>query len=212
MAPVPSPVRALRRTAAVLALAMQGCMHCAAGGGVVVRDAGELGIVLSNDAVADVAQQQQQQLEQPPPRGTAARMPAPGRRARQFAPLLEAAAHAHGVPEALLQAVIEVESGFDAAAVSPRGALGLMQLLPATARALRVDDPRDPAANIDGGARYLKGLLVRYDHDLALALAAYNAGPGAVPRGGGIPRIPETQRYVPRVILRYHRLQSGSAD
>ena len=131
------------------------------------------------------------------------------RRREQYAPIVRAAAQAHGLPEALLQAVIEVESGFNAAAVSPKGALGLMQLMPQTARELRVRDPRDPADNVDGGARYLKDLIARHGGDVALALAAYNAGPGAVQRSGGIPRIPETQAYVPRVLSRYHRLQSS---
>jgi soluble lytic murein transglycosylase-like protein len=131
------------------------------------------------------------------------------RRKELFAPLVRAAAQAHGLPEALLHAVIEVESGFDAGAVSPRGALGLMQLMPDTARELRVRDARDPAANIDGGARYLKELLARFGNDLSLALAAYNAGPGAVQRSGGIPRNAETQNYVPRVMARYQSLQNA---
>jgi len=134
------------------------------------------------------------------------------RRMETFAPLVRAAAQAHGLPEALLHAVIEVESGFDAAAVSPKGALGLMQLMPETARELRVRNPRDPAANIDGGARYLKELLGRFGNDLSLALAAYNAGPGAVQRSGGIPRNTETRNYVPRVMARYQSLQGGSTD
>jgi soluble lytic murein transglycosylase-like protein len=127
-----------------------------------------------------------------------------------FAPLVRAASQAHGVPEALLLAVIEVESGFDAAVVSPKGALGLMQLMPQTARALNVRDARDPAANIDGGARYLKELLALFSGDMQLAVAAYNAGPGAVLRARGIPRIQETQRYVPQVLALYNRLQTSS--
>jgi hypothetical protein len=125
---------------------------------------------------------------------------------------VRSAARTHGLPEALLQAVIEVESGFDAGAVSPKGALGLMQLMPDTARTLRVRDARDPADNIDGGARYLKELLARHGNDLTLALAAYNAGPGAVQRSGGIPRIAETQAHVPRVIARYHRCRAAAIE
>jgi soluble lytic murein transglycosylase-like protein len=132
--------------------------------------------------------------------------------ARQLAPLLRATARAHGLPEALLQAVVEAESDFDPGAVSPRGAVGLMQLMPATARALRVPDARDPGANLDGGARYLKDLLAQHDHDLVLALAAYNAGPGAVRQAGGVPPFAETRRYVPRVLARYHQLQAGGRE
>ncbi|HET8745400.1 MAG TPA: lytic transglycosylase domain-containing protein, partial [Ramlibacter sp.] len=131
------------------------------------------------------------------------------KRREAWSALVSAAARAHGLPEALLQAVIETESGFNPKAVSPKGAMGLMQLMPGTARMLDVANPHDPAANVDGGARYLKDLLGRFGNNLALALAAYNAGPAAVERSGGIPRNAETQAYVPRVISRYHRLQSG---
>jgi len=174
-------------------------------GEVVIRDEGAGGIVLT-EAWPDAAPA--------PTRRAGAGLPAGAgpRRSGRFAPLVKAAALAHDVPEALLQAVIEVESGFDADAVSPKGAVGLMQLMPATARTLRVANPRDPAANVDGGARYLKGLLARYGNDVPLALAAYNAGPEAVRRSGGIPRIAETQAYVPRVLLRYHSLQSGGRE
>jgi hypothetical protein len=134
---------------------------------------------------------------------------APALRRTRLAPLVAAASDAHGLPEALLQAVIEVESNFNAGAVSPKGAQGLMQLMPQTARHLGVADALDPAANIDGGARYLKELLARFGNNLPLALAAYNAGPGAVQRKGAIPQFAETQRYVPRVLLRYHSFQTG---
>lgn len=110
------------------------------------------------------------------------------------------AADATGVPAELLLAVISVESGGRARAVSPKGALGLMQLMPATARLLRVSDPFDPAQNIRGGARWLRGLLSEFRGDLRLALAAYNAGSGAVRSHGGIPPYRETQTYV-RLVL-----------
>ena len=99
----------------------------------------------------------------------------------------------------LVHSVIQVESNYDPNAVSPKGALGLMQLIPATARRFGVSDVFDPADNIQGGARYLKYLLELYKGDEALALAAYNAGEGAVSRYGGVPPFPETQDYVAKV-------------
>lgn len=136
-----------------------------------------------------------------------------GQASLPFAPLIAAAATEFGLPEALLHAVIRVESNYDPAAVSPRGAIGLMQLMPATARDLGVADARDPASNIRGGARYLRWLLDRFDDDLDRALAAYNAGPGAVERhGGGTPPYAETLRYVPRVIDMFQRLSAGGGE
>ena len=99
----------------------------------------------------------------------------------------------------LVHSVIQVESNYDPNAVSPKGAQGLMQLIPATARRFGVSDAFDPADNIQGGARYLKYLLELYKGDEALALAAYNAGEGAVSRYGGVPPFPETQNYVAKV-------------
>ncbi len=109
----------------------------------------------------------------------------------------------------LVEAVITVESAFDRWAVSKKGAQGLMQLMPETARDLAVADPFDPAANIDGGARYLRRLLDRFAGDLELALAAYNAGPSRVQAAGRIPPIPETRRYVREVLATYRRLRGG---
>lgn len=99
----------------------------------------------------------------------------------------------------LVHSVIQVESNYDPYAVSPKGALGLMQLIPSTARRFGVADVFDPADNIQGGARYLKYLLDLYQGDEALALAAYNAGEGAVSRYGGVPPYPETENYVAKV-------------
>lgn len=114
------------------------------------------------------------------------------------------AAQAYQVDPALLQAMIAVESGFDPAAVSSKGAAGLMQLMPETAQRYGVADRFDPGQNIRGGARYLRDLLQRFNNDVSLALAAYNAGEGAVIQSGGrIPAYPETQAYVPKVLERY---------
>ncbi len=99
--------------------------------------------------------------------------------------------------------MMEAESGFDPDAVSRSGALGLMQVMPATAQDYEVLEPLDPAANIDLGARYISSLLERFDGDVALALAGYNAGPSTVRRFGGIPPYSETRAYVDRVLTRY---------
>ena len=103
----------------------------------------------------------------------------------------------------LVLSVIAAESAFDPRAQSHKGAIGLMQLMPDTARDLGVDDPWDPESNIRGGTRYLRQMLDRFGQDLELALAAYNAGPGAVERNGGIPPYRETREYVQRVLSRY---------
>ncbi len=106
----------------------------------------------------------------------------------------------HGVPPALVKAVVHVESAFNPKAVSRAGALGLMQLMPKTARALGVDDPFNPWHNIEGGTRHLRHLMRRNRGDVALALAAYNAGQRAVDEHRGIPPFPETQRFIRRVL------------
>ncbi len=103
----------------------------------------------------------------------------------------------------LVAAVVATESDFNARAVSAQGAVGLMQVLPATAKRYGVTDPLKPANNLEAGTRYLRSLLERYNGDLALALAAYNAGPAAVQRYGGVPPFRETRRYVRRVLDRY---------
>ncbi|ACX52402.1 Lytic transglycosylase catalytic [Ammonifex degensii KC4] len=104
------------------------------------------------------------------------------------------------LPPGLVEAVARAESGLNPRAVSRAGAMGLMQLMPGTARALGVTDPFDPVQNVEAGARYLRQLLDRFGGDLRLALAAYNAGPGAVERYRGIPPYPETQAYVEKVL------------
>jgi len=113
------------------------------------------------------------------------------------------------VDPALVRAVVQTESNGDPQAVSRKGALGLMQLVPGTAQQMGVGDAFDPKQNLDGGVRYLRILLERYNGDLDKALAAYNAGPGAVDRAGGVPRYPETRAYVQKVTDSYFRPGSG---
>ena len=128
---------------------------------------------------------------------------------KQFAPLVSTVAKEHGLDPALLHAVITVESGYNPKARSPKGAAGLMQLMPETARRYQVTDIWDPLQNLSGGARYLRDLLAMFSNNLGLALAAYNAGESAViQHGNRIPPYAETRSYVPRVMQHYH-LYSG---
>jgi soluble lytic murein transglycosylase-like protein len=121
---------------------------------------------------------------------------------------IHAAARKYDLAPELLMGVIRAESNFEVRAVSDAGAQGLMQLMPQTARELGVDNPFDISQNIDGGARYLRKMLDKFDGDIKLALAAYNAGPGAVEKyGGQIPPYPETEQYIDRV-LRFSKLQA----
>jgi hypothetical protein len=125
--------------------------------------------------------------------------------------LAVAAAQRHGLDPNLVLAVVGVESGFQPDAVSHKGAQGLMQLMPGTARELGVTDALDPAQNLDGGTRYLRMLIARYGGDLGKALAAYNAGPGAVKRHGGVPPYRETHHYIDRVLKRYQTARRAKA-
>jgi soluble lytic murein transglycosylase-like protein len=130
-------------------------------------------------------------------------------RIKRYARSVDAASRAHGVDPALVHAMIFAESTYDPDAVSPVGAVGLMQLMPETARRYGVQDPFDPHQNIRGGVRYLKDLLVQFDGDVELAVAAYNSGPGAVVRAGHrIPDHPETVAFVPRVMAYRQRFQN----
>lgn len=117
----------------------------------------------------------------------------------RFDDTIEEQAVQHGVSADLIRAVIQAESAFNPIAVSSKGAMGLMQLMPATARELGVSNPFEPQQNISGGVRYLRTLLDKYDNDVELALAAYNAGPGNVEKYGDVPPFPETKRYVKKV-------------
>jgi soluble lytic murein transglycosylase-like protein len=121
---------------------------------------------------------------------------------------IEEASQQFGVDPKLIQAVIHVESNFDPQAISPKGAQGLMQLMPQTARELQVFDPFSPRDNIVGGARYLRYLLDLFNQDVSLALAAYNAGPEKVNLYHGVPPYLETQTYVQKVLQIYNRLKN----
>lgn len=133
---------------------------------------------------------------------------APSSAAAPYQAEIEAAGARYGVDPRLLESVIRQESGFDPNATSAAGAEGLMQLMPQTAASLGVTDAYDPAQSIDAGARYLKGDLDRFGGDTSLALAAYNAGAGAVERYGGVPPYAETQNYVQQVLGNYEHLTS----
>ena len=137
------------------------------------------------------------------PRAVAVRVGAPTITARSnpiFEPLIRQYASLQGIRADLVRAVIQVESAFNPRAVSPKGAMGLMQLMPATAAQFGVRDPFNPAENIRAGVTYLRQLLDRYDEDEQLALAAYNAGPGAVDKyGNKVPPYKETQNYVLKI-------------
>jgi soluble lytic murein transglycosylase-like protein len=119
------------------------------------------------------------------------------------------AAQSNNIDPNLLDALVDAESSYDPTARSRAGAMGLSQLMPETARDMGVTNPFDPAQNVHGGAKYLSGLINKYHGDIKLALAAYNAGPGAVDRAGGVPHYPETQAYVQRVLRFYQQRKSA---
>ena len=127
---------------------------------------------------------------------------------QQYSTMFRVAAAQAGLSPSLLAALVWQESRWNASAVSPKGAIGLTQLMPATASGLGVN-PRDPAANLLGGARYLRQLLDQFDGDLERALAAYNAGPERVRRANGIPQIRETRQYVSAIIGRLWATRTG---
>ena len=131
-------------------------------------------------------------------------VPSPtSQRRAQLWPTVQDAARTHGVDPALVDLVIRMESGYNSRAVSARGARGVMQLMPATASLYGVGDVFDPLDNIRGGVRYLRDLLRRFNSNLSLALAAYNAGPEAVERHGGVPPYDETRNYVKAILSAY---------
>ncbi len=129
-----------------------------------------------------------------------------GTNKKRFTDLIEQAAYKHQVDAKLVHAVIQTESAYNSSAQSPKGAVGLMQLMPDTAKRFGVIDRNDPDQNIDGGTRYLKHLIKLFNPNLDLALAAYNAGENAVIRNNNaIPPYPETQNYVKQVLALYHQ-------
>ena len=129
---------------------------------------------------------------------------------KRFASKIAEVASRYQVPEALIHAIITIESAYDPNAISRAGAVGLMQLMPATAKRYGVADRRNPAANLTGGTRYLKDLLLRFDSNLELALAGYNAGENAVEKfGNRIPPFDETRNYVRKVLQLYSQHSAG---
>lgn len=175
-----------------------------------------------------LASAQMRTISQAPPVGqrSSASNPAPARTAPQppignvtgsltnvpFGDLIEAAATKYGIDPRLLAGLVKQESNFNPSAQSGVGARGLTQLMPATARGLGVNDAFDPAQSLDGGARLLSGLLKQFGGDERLALAAYNAGPGAVLKYGGVPPFDETQRYVPKVLAYANQFRNSSSS
>jgi len=124
---------------------------------------------------------------------------------------IQTAAEVFAVDDALIRAIIHAESAYQPEALSPKGAQGLMQIMPATQAELHIADVFDPLSNIEGGTRYLSSLLEQFDQSVELATAAYNAGPGAVREYGGIPPYKETREYVRRVKILYRRYRSSES-
>jgi len=151
-------------------------------------------------------------LRTPTPGGVGARVPARDtspERFRRFDPFIQEAARLYQIPEALVRAVILIESNYDPRVVSNKGAEGLMQLMPETAARMMITNSFDPRQNILGGTRYLRFLANLFNGDIVLTIAAYNAGEGAVARYGGIPPYESTQGYVHHVLLNYYRFRRG---
>lgn len=167
---------------------------------LVLRGGGE--IVCETSIVARVAPDEVPYPE-PEPSREVMPAPVPPLAALPFSEIIDRVSAAHDVPVNLVRAVIQVESAYNERARSPKGAMGLMQLMPATARQYAVADPYDPASNIEAGITHLKSLLQRLP--VALALAAYNAGEAAVQRFNGIPPYPETRHYVSRILALANR-------
>jgi len=167
--------------------------------------------VIELEAAAVAGFEPEEIVSAPPAVAVAARVeaaPAPEPNPRE---LVQEAAVRNGLPPEFLHSVAAVESAYRPGAVSPKGAIGIMQLMPATAATLNAD-PRDPVQNVEAGARHLRDLLLRYNGQTRKALAAYNAGAGAVERYGDVPPYPETKTYVEKVLRLYHRAAGQRGD
>jgi soluble lytic murein transglycosylase-like protein len=180
------PARAVRSALAAASVLVAVLVPALAAGGVEVRPGASGRKVITNENEVQRA------------RRLAPYLVAPA--ADDLLPLIERQAMSRGLDPRLVRAVVQVESGYNPAAVSNKGAMGLMQLMPATALDLDVTSPFEPEENLRGGTEYLSDLIDRFGGDPTLALAAYNAGPGAVARYGGVPPYPETVSYVENVL------------
>lgn len=196
----------MRRRAAMIAVALA---MAAAGPAraTLYTFTDENGVTHYTNQPSDTRFRKAPRSQQPPPPGGGAA----GLEAERYEEEITRLASDHGVDPALVKAVIKAESNYDNRAISRAGALGLMQLMPETARLRNVDNPFSPTQNIEGGVRHLKYLLSTFD-DLKLVLAAYNAGESAVRRFGGVPPYPETQNYVATVLAHYGRYSGLAPD
>jgi len=177
--------------------------------GPVIRLETNQGVI---EIQADTVASFEQEDYSAPPAAAAAPAPAPVRPDPTPQQLVTQAAIHAGLPPAILHSVARAESGYRQDAVSPKGAIGLMQLMPGTAAALNAN-PLDPAQNVEAGARYLRDLLQKYEndpHQVSKAIAAYNAGPAAVDKYGGVPPYAETIQYVNRVLKQYEKEQAAT--
>ncbi len=172
-----------------------------------MQDTSRLFVSASEDSYIDVPTAQIAEINQEklPPK------PQPPAAVRDLPGAIAAASDKHDLDADLIHSVIRAESDYNVKAVSPKGAQGLMQLMPETAAKLGVRDAFDPGANVEGGTRYLRELLARYNNDLAKALAAYNAGPQRVEQYQGVPPYRETRAYVSRIIRDYNRKKLAEA-
>jgi len=191
--PAKDPMRAaMEKQRAAMGLQRESVKKQAESVGSWMVPASEVGLVHADST---------EELPNPPPdKPPPGKVPCDSLAGESVNAIIDGAAKAQSVQPELLHAVIEQESGFHPCAVSPKGAKGMMQLMPDTAADLGVTDPFDPKENIEAGARYLRQLLDRYKGDLRQALGAYNAGPAAVDQAGGVPNIRETRDYVQSIL------------